>query len=92
MPVVRITRHLQKFFPHLPSTGFEVDGSTAAELIRSLDDLYPGIAGYLVDEQGSLRKHVNVFIDGEMAMDRAKLSDSAEKAKEVVIMQALSGG
>jgi hypothetical protein len=45
-----------------------------------------------LDEQGSLRKHVNIFIDGKMINDRNKLSDPFTTGSEIYIMQALSGG
>jgi hypothetical protein len=48
--------------------------------------------GYVLDDQGSLRKHVVIFIDGNIISDRIGLSDAVENAGEIYIMQALSGG
>lgn len=90
MPKVELTNHLKRFFPTLgPQT---LSASTVAELVRALDGRFPGIMGYLVDERGSLRKHVNIFIDGEMVVDRAGLGDALDERSEVFIAQALSGG
>src|SRR5690349_7715072 len=40
----------------------EVDGATVDDLLRSLDDRFPGIRFRVVDEQGRLRKHMKVFV------------------------------
>jgi hypothetical protein len=53
---------------------------------------YPGVSKYLLDEQGSLRRHVNIFIDGSMIADRTNMNDSFSDNSEIYIMQALSGG
>jgi sulfur-carrier protein len=57
-----------------------------------LDDLnrrYPGIKFRMIDEQGHIRRHIRVFIDGEQAFD---LKQSLARAEGVQIVQALSGG
>lgn len=67
--------------------------SSAATVRGALEDAFkanPGLREYVLDEQGALRKHMNVFVDGEMVSDRERLSDAA--GKEVCVMQALSGG
>ena len=46
----------------------------------------------MTDERGSLRKHVNIFVDEELLADRAALSDPLGRDARVFIMQALSGG
>ena len=67
----------------------DAEGSTLAELLVDLDRRYPGIRFRMVDEQGRIRKHMKVFLNGESARD---LDVSVGAADEVVIMQALSGG
>ena len=47
---------------------------------------------YLLEEDGSLRKHVNIFVRDEMMTDRNTLSDILTEGDEVLIFQALSGG
>lgn len=91
MPAVRFTTHLQKFFPTLEQ-GIQAEGATVAEIVASLDRRYPGIGDYIIDEQGALRKHVNIFIDDELIHDRKTLSDSLSPGNRVFIFQALSGG
>ncbi len=52
----------------------------------------PRAEGYVLDEQGALRKHMMVFVDGRQIEDRTKLSDAVSENAEVAVMQALSGG
>ena len=91
MPRVVLTRHLQRFFPTLEKTE-EVAGATVRELIAELDRRYPGLALYVVDETGRLRRHVNLFVRDEPICDREALSDAVSPGDEVFILQALSGG
>jgi sulfur-carrier protein len=65
------------------------DGATLAEVLFDLDRQFPGLRFRVVDEQGRLRKHVNVWLDAERCRD---LSAPLDDVDEVVIMQALSGG
>ncbi len=90
MPHVSFTRHLQAFFPTLAEG--EVPGATVREVVDALNRLYPGLASYLVDETGRLRRHVNVFVGDEPIGDREGLSDPVRATDRVLIMQALSGG
>lgn len=92
MPVVRFAQHLYRFFPVLQGREVRVPGATAAEVIRELERLQPGLAFYVCDEHGALRRHVNIFIGDEHIRDRAALSDAVPEQAEVYIMQSLSGG
>ena len=67
-------------------------GNTLAEILHEIDLNYPGVRSYLLDEQGYLRKHVNIFIDGTIIKDRTALSDLFSENSEIYIIQALSGG
>jgi hypothetical protein len=90
MAKVQFTRHLVRFFPTLQET--EIEASTVAEVIAALEQLHPGLADYLVDERGALRKHVNIFIGNALVYDRDTLSDSVGPDCQVHVIQALSGG
>lgn len=90
MPTIRFTYALKRFFSGLKET--TAQGTSLKEILNEMDTNYPGIKSYIVDEQGSLRKHVNIFIDGQLISDRTSLSDSFSKSSEIYIMQALSGG
>jgi hypothetical protein len=90
MPRVQFTKHLVRFFPKLEDADFE--GGTVAEVVASLERAHPGLAGYLVDDRGSLRQHVNVFLGDELIRDKEHLSDRVPPGTVVSIFQALSGG
>lgn len=90
MAHVSFTRHLTRFFPALAEG--EVPGATVREVIDALDQRHPGLASYLVDDAGRLRRHVNVFVGDEPICDRATLSDALAPDARVFILQALSGG
>lgn len=90
MAHVTFTRHLQRFFPDL--TEGEVPGATVREVIDELERRHKGLASYIVDDTGRLRRHVNIFVGEEPIYDREKLSDKLTPDAKVFILQALSGG
>ena len=90
MPTVRFTYALKRFFDDLEE--IEVDPCELPAILTAIDDNWKGIRNYIVDEQGTLRKHVNIFVDGELIKDRNELSDQVSPNSEVYIFQALSGG
>ena len=92
MAVVELTSHLTTLFPQLGAEALTIEASNLAELVRSLERLAPGIAFYICDERGRLRQHVNIFVDGEMLVDRKNLGDRLTASTRVFIAQALSGG
>ena len=92
MVKVQLTRHLFSFFPGLEGKDLEVEATTVADVVRSLEALAPGIAFYICDELGRLRMHVNIFVGKQMLRDRNALSDAVAANDEVFILQALSGG
>ena len=70
----------------------DVDGATVRAV---LDDAFKNNARartYVLDEQGSLRQHMVVFVNGQAVQDREQLSDPVSENAEVYVMQALSGG
>ncbi|MEM8524059.1 MAG: MoaD/ThiS family protein [Bacteroidota bacterium] len=90
MPKVNFTTALQRFFPNLKSE--KLEGKTVKELLDRLEAKYPTITDYLVNEDGTLRKHINIFVGDKMIKDRRTLSDQVAENEEVLIFQALSGG
>jgi molybdopterin synthase sulfur carrier subunit len=91
MAFVRFTNHLRKFFPTLQNNA-PIEADTVAMLVEALEAQYPGFAGYIVDERGRLRQHVNIFVGQSLIQDRDTLQDPLRAEDEVTIMQALSGG
>jgi molybdopterin synthase sulfur carrier subunit len=67
----------------------EAEGATLAALLLDLDCRHPGIRFRMVDEQGGLRPHMRVFINGQGVRDLAKPLLATD---QVAIVQALSGG
>ena len=65
---------------------------TAAEVIDALAREHPGIRDRVLDEQGELRRHVNIFIDGENARFAGGLNAQVGSDSEMWIHPALSGG
>jgi hypothetical protein len=89
MPRVSFTPHLLR---HVEAEPGEFAGGTVRAVLDAVYERYPGVRGYVIDEQGALRKHVNVFVDGTPIKDRERQSDPVGSSGEVYIMQALSGG
>ncbi|MGN6665553.1 MAG: MoaD/ThiS family protein [Trinickia sp.] len=52
----------------------------------------PRLRGYILDDQGGLRRHLSVFVDGNPLRDRRRLSDPVDKDSRIFVVQALSGG
>ncbi|MEM7370071.1 MAG: MoaD/ThiS family protein [Bacteroidota bacterium] len=90
MVTVQFTPALRRFFPDL--TAVDVQGETVREVLNGIEAKYPGMKSYLMDDQGSLRQHVNIFVGGARIEDDRELSDSLQPGDEVYVMQALSGG
>ena len=67
----------------------EADGATVDAMFADLDRRYPGLRFRVVDEQGSVRKHMKVFVNEEAVRDLATPIGADD---EVTLMQALSGG
>ncbi len=68
---------------------------TGASVLEALDGIFkdnPRLKGYVLDDQGRLRKHVCVFLDGERLIGEAALGASISETSEIFVMQALSGG
>ena len=67
-------------------------GMTVAEAIEALARQHPGIRDRVLDEQGELRRHVNIFVDGENARFIGGLAARLKEDSEMWIHPALSGG
>ncbi len=89
VPRVAFTPHLKR---HLDCPIQDVSGRTLAETLGNVFAENPQLRSYILDDQGSLRQHVVIFIDDQVVQDRGKLSDAVLPASEIYVMQALSGG
>lgn len=90
MPKVSFTSALKRFYPNLETVA--VEAATVAEILTELDKKYTGLSDFLVDEDGVLRQHINIFIGDRMVTDRELLADNVSEKDEILIFQALSGG
>ncbi len=89
MAHVRFTSHLVR---HRPLPGAEAEGATVAQVLAALFSQDELLRGYVLDDQGRLRKHVNIYLDGRLILDRVRLSDPVMPQSEIYVLQALSGG
>jgi hypothetical protein len=77
---------------HVPTPERETDARTLGEALETVFVEQPRLRGYILDDQGALRKHLSVFIDGQPVRDRHRLSDALAGESRVYVIQALSGG
>ncbi|ANM30985.1 thiamine biosynthesis protein ThiS [Acidobacteria bacterium Mor1] len=89
MTRVVFTQNLER---HIPCPPKEVAAQTVRDALDAVFHENPQLRGYVLDEQGRLRRHVVCFVDGQMIEDRNTLSDRLENDSELYVMQALSGG
>lgn len=89
MARVTFTSFLQR---HVACPPARVSGRTVRAVLEAVFAANERVRGYVVDEQGALRKHMIVFIDGEQVQDRQGLSDPVPDDAEIYVAQALSGG
>jgi len=84
------------FTPHLRAVGPTQEqacpGSTLAQMLDALDPSYPRLKAYVLDDQGRLRKHIAIFIDGAMTPREGALERPLNGSSHVYVFQALSGG
>jgi hypothetical protein len=75
-----------------PAQGGVVAGLTVREVLQNTFAVTPALRGYVLDDQGAVRKHVTIFLDGEPLTDRERQSDAVHENSEIFLLQALSGG
>jgi molybdopterin synthase sulfur carrier subunit len=68
------------------------EGATLGELVGHLESTYPGMRERLCDEGGSLRRFVNVYINGEDVRFLSGLDSALNEGDEVSIVPAVAGG
>jgi len=90
MPIIKFTSALKRFFPDLKEE--KIEGNTVAEVMQQLEQKYTGLSDFLLEENGKVRQHVNVFVGGTLIEDEENLTDEVGETEEILIFQALSGG
>lgn len=77
---------------HIATPEREIDAHTLGEALEAVFAAQPRLRGYILDDQGALRKHLAVFVDSQPVRDRQHLSDALGEKSRVYVIQALSGG
>jgi molybdopterin converting factor small subunit len=70
------------------SSEHPVDGGTVRALLRELEREHPALAGWVLDERGLIRRHINVYVNGELGSD----DTAVEERDRVEVLPAISGG
>lgn len=89
MARIHFTANLQR---HVESPPREVGGDTVADALEEVFTANPRLRGYVLDDQGALRRNMVIFVDGWPVVDRARLGDPLPGDAEIYVMQALTGG
>ncbi len=89
MAKVIFTPNIQR---HVVCPDTEVAGRTVREVLENVFAQNPQARAYVLDDQSRLRKHMTIFVDGQMIRDRARLADGVSDSSTVYLFQALSGG
>ena len=86
MATVRLRGQLEKLAGG--ESTVDVDAGTVTELLAQLEQDHSGLEGWILDERGVLRRHINVFVNGEPAEPDAAI----EGSDKIEILPAISGG
>ncbi|HEV2870867.1 MAG TPA: ubiquitin-like small modifier protein 1 [Actinomycetota bacterium] len=70
----------------------EVDGATVGKVLAALGQAHPGVGQRVLDDRGALRRHVNVFVNGESIRYLDGIETPVAGTDEVWILPAVSGG
>jgi sulfur carrier protein ThiS len=89
MPRISFTPNLYR---HVQTPSAEVTGNTVRQALENYFQLHHQVRGYVLDDQGALRKHMAIFLNQELINDRSGLSDPVREDDDIFVVQALSGG
>ena len=89
MPTVSFTSALQRF---LEAPSMRVEGATVRDALDAVFMNRQPLRSYVLDDQGAVRRHVAIYINGEVIRDRTGLSDAVGPQDEIYVFQALTGG
>jgi molybdopterin synthase sulfur carrier subunit len=65
-----------------------IEGSSVSELLRELERAQPTVGGWILDERGLIRRHINVFVNGEPAREDTSVGPD----DRIEVLPAISGG
>jgi sulfur-carrier protein len=89
MAKVHFTSNLRR---HVDCPTVEAAGTTVRQILDQAFALNPRLGTYVLDDQGHVRKHMRILVDGSAITDLEKQTDAVNPASDVWVMQALSGG
>jgi sulfur-carrier protein len=90
-PMARVdfTANLQR---HLNCPVRQAEGRTVRAVLDQVFAEHQRLRSYILDDQGTLRRHIAIYVNGNRIADRIGMSDPIDDADEVFVFQALSGG
>ena len=86
MPVVRLRAPLSELAGG--NRELSLDGSTVRDVLLALEREHPATHGWILDEQSSIREHVNVFVNGEKGSEETPLGVD----DRIHVIPSISGG
>lgn len=89
MAKVFFTANLRR---HVGCTSMSAEGGSVREVLTRVFAVQDRLGAYVLDDQGALRKHMTILVDGQRIRDLERLSDAVGPDSEIWVMQALSGG
>ena len=89
MAKVHFTSNLRR---HVDCRSVDVEASNVRQALTQAFAKNERLKTYILDDQGHLRKHMRILVDGEAIRDLEKFNDAVKPTSEVWVMQALSGG
>jgi sulfur-carrier protein len=88
----RIPSYLVAFTSGQNSLALDNSPATVSDALESLWKLYPGLRDRILDEQGEVRQHINIFVGDEAIRFAEGLSTKVPNDTEIMIVPAVSGG
>jgi len=88
---VYLSGHLKSYTGGETQKQLDADFATVGETLDSLWQIYPALRDRILNEQGEIRQHVNIFV-GSDDVKRLKGLDTAVRSDEIHIFNAVSGG
>ncbi len=70
----------------------EAEGATVSEIFKSLETTYPGLGERILDEQGAVRRFVNVYLNEDDIRFLNELATPVKEGDEISIVPAIAGG
>ena len=90
MPTVRFPSVMKYYVDN--QLEFSIPASSVQEMIQNVIEQFPGVKFHLVDSQGNLRRHFNIFVNGTHIRDLDGLETGLKEEDKVILMASAAGG